>query len=472
VDVYPTRIDYELLLTATTPISHHDPAVQSDSNVLLFNRQKQLLPYSEALDEPAQNLLYWFVSQHAYPYEIAPVFEDVSLPEFVGVVLVRLFLDNYNRGEGTGVFEGIGRYQRLEERLRAAAIASSSLRRLWDRLCDTLRVPIHGGQADEVLLNTFSLPQAVQQQALRSLTLDYRSIVSIARLWHTTEKLADPEYAEKAGKEAQIEPRQTLKFTKQEGRPSGTAVVEVPVISANSLRHQLVREPGWLSLFGALGLRSARPGLGPVPAGVEAIFYNGGNIEAGEKQPTGVFALSSQIREHYPFLDLVGGVTDSFDLGESRLQVAAWIVCQENAPALVDTPAGDLDALRLSVFDMMDDVTITRQAGQVGEGQMIVNAEALASGAQVYVRLRLAPHTRALTHGALVDAVEWWRANDATLAGGAARGMGWTQSEWLATVAGAEEYAAAYRADVEARREELIDGLVTGTLGTGKVVLT
>lgn len=475
IEVYPSRVDYELLLTALTPILHHDPAVQDDSNVLLFNRQKQLLPYVEELPQPERNVLYWFASQHAFPFDLAMMMKNASFAEFVGVVLVRLFLDIYNRGEGTGIFEGMARYSRLEERLRNAAICSATLHRVWNRLCDTLRVPVHAGKFDEALLNVFALPPAVQQMVLRSLTTDYRSIVSVARRWHTVEKMGDPEYAAKADSEAaevQIEPRQMLKIGEVEGRPAGPAVVEVPTISANSLRHQLVREPGWLGLFGSLGLREERPGQGPVPAGVEALFYNGGNIQAGAKQPTNTFTLASQIRETFPLLDLVGGVTDSFDLNESRLQVAAWIVCRENAEALAGTPAADLPATGVSVYDLLDDATITRQAGQVGSGQMIVNTETLAAGVQVYVRLSLSPFTRPLTHGALVDAVDAWRRLDGTIGGAASRGMGHCRSEWLTRHPEAEAYAQAYRDDVAMRRDVLIEELVSGRMGTDRVVLT
>jgi hypothetical protein len=469
--VYPTRVDYELLLTALTPISHHDPAVQDDSNALLFNRQKQLLPVGAPYPVPDPEVLTRFTEAHSVPVDIRDVLMDLTFPEFVGVVLVRMFLDAYNRGEGTGVFEGMERYSRLENRLRHTAIASHTLRRLWDRLCDSLRVPIHGGDDDYALLATLTLPAGVQQAVLRAIQQDYRSIVAIARLWHTVAKLESPEYAAAAGKEAMIYPKTTVSVRWLEDS-AGVRVVEVPAVSANSLRHQLVREPGWLGLFGALGLREERPGMGPVPAGVEALFYNGGNIAAGAKQPTNVFTLAGKIREAFPLLDLLGGVTDSFDVGESRLQVAAWLVCAENAPALKGTPAEGLPAASVSVFDLLDEVTITRQAGQVGTGQMIVNAEALAAGTQVYVRLSLAPFSPVLTHGALVDAVDRWREMDGTVGGAAARGMGHCRSEWLARPAEAEAYAHAYRDDIEMRRDELIEALVSGRMGTDKVVLT
>jgi hypothetical protein len=472
IEVYPHRVDYELLLTAKTAVSHHDPAVQDDSNQQSFNRQKQIICQPTTLAAVNQEMIDRFAAAHPVPLDIAAICADLTFPEYAGVVLVRLFLDAYNSRDGAGIFEGMERYSRLEARLRHAAIASSTLRRLWDRLCDSLKVPIHGGDTDLPLLDVLTLPGIAQQAVLRSLIQDYRSIVSIARLWHTTGKLENEAYAAAAGQMAMVNPKRVLEFAPLDAREVGAVIAEVPTISGNSLRHQMVREPGWLRLFGLLGMRDARPGLGPVPAGVEAMFYNGGNIESGAKQPSGTFGLAVAIRGAYPLLDLVGGVTDSFDVGESRLQIASWLVCRENAAALAGTPAEDLPAARLSVFDMMDDVTITRHAGQVGEGQMIVGFESLCAGAQAFVRLSLVPHTEPRTHGALVDAIEAWRADDATIGGGAARGFGHCTAEWLRRHEDADAYRQAYLDDVAANADALREGLVSGTLCTKSVVLT
>jgi hypothetical protein len=292
-----------------------------------------------------------------------------------------------------------------------------------------------------------------------------------------------------------VNPKRALTFPPLDAREVGAVIAEVPTVSTNSLRHQMVREPGWMRLFGLLGLRAvpseptpppgmiekilkrfgirtARPGQGPVPAGAEAMFYNGGNIEAGAKQPSGTFGLAVAIREAYPFLDLVGGVTDSFDVGESRLQIASWLVCRENAGALAGTAAANLPNAQLSVYDMMDDVTMTRHAGQVGEGQMILSFETLCAGAQAFVRLSLTPHSDPLTHGALVDAIEAWRSDDGTIGGGAARGFGHCTAEWLRRHEDADAYRELYLADIAERAEELREGLVSGTLCTKSVVLT
>jgi hypothetical protein len=471
IEVYPHRVEYELLLTAQEPISHHDPAVHDKSNHKVFNRQLQGLPCTE-LPAPSSQIVAWFSNQHLVPVDIAAIAEDLAFHEFVGVVIVKMFLDAYNHGDGVGIFKDEERYERLETRLHHAAISSSSLRQLWDRLCDTLCVPIHAEKADRDILAALALPDAIQQMVLQGLMQDYRSIVSIARLWNRTAKLENAEYAKKAGQEAVIEPKQVILFDALSGRDAGTVYVEVPAITANGLRHELVREPGWLRLFGQLGLRAARPGLGPVPAGCEAILSNGGNIEAGAHEPSGAFALKNQIRETYPILDLVGGCTDSFMLGESRLTVGSVLVCRENAPRLAKTAAANLPNARVSVYDMMDDVTITRSALQVGEGQGITSFETLAIGAQVVVRFGLQPFTRVVTHGALVDAVDAWQDLSGTICGQAARGFGHCTAEWLRRHEDADAYRQAYLDDVAANADALRAGLTSGTLCTKNVVLT
>lgn len=470
--VYPNAIKYELLLTLDTAVSHHDPAVQDDSNRMLFNRQKQLLPIvgGAAMTTPEQ--MDRIAGAHLVPLDVAAIMQDLSFPEFVGVVLARMFLDMYNSQEGTGLFEGKERYSRLETRLHMAAIPAVSLRTWWDRLCKTLDVGIHAGAHDVALMDLLSLPSGTQQLALRALTDDYRSIVSLARLWHTTAKLASEEYAQKAGVEAMVQPLQRLQFAVPESGACGVRVVEVPAVSGNSLRHQVVREPGWLHLCNALGLTAAQPGQGQVPPGVEAIFYNGGNIEAGAKQPSNVHALANAARALYPLLDLLGGVTDSFDLGESRLRVAGWLVCKENREALRGSPAYDLPSASVSVYDMIDDVTLTRQAGHTGLGQMIYTFETLLSGAQIVCRLVLAPQTSLATQGALVAAVETFLDQDNTIGGQAARGFGWVHGQWLGDAPTLKEDRQVYEDYLKHNRDALLAGLMDGTLGTGSKILS
>lgn len=473
IAVSPNQLSYELLLTANTAISHHDPALQDDSNRTLFNRQKQLLARAAAPTPPTQVEVDRVALTFPVPEDIAAIFADVSFAEFVATAIVKSFLDAYNSGDGTGLFSGMERYSRLEARLRQAAIQAPRLRNFWDRLVSAMQVPIHGGDGDAKLLGLLTVSPGLQQQVLRVLVDDYRSVVSLARLWHTTDKQRSEEYAARAGVEqAGKLVGLTFDATALAAPESGSQVVEVPTVTGNSLRHQVVREPAYWHLMAALGLAEAMPGQGPVPPGVEAIFYNGGNIEAGAKQPSNSFALAWRARARYPSLDLLGGVTDSFDLGESRLRVAAWLVCRENRHALAESDAADLPAASVSVFDLLDEVTMTRHAGRVGVGQMIMTFETLCPGAQVLCRLSLAPWTPALTRGALEAAVHAYLADDSTIGGQAARGFGCVQGDLLSQPEDYHDCAGAYEAYLAANRDELRQGLIDGTLGTGVRILT
>jgi len=473
VIVIPTAPVYEVLLTADTAVSHHDPAVQDDSNRLLFNRQKQLLAMGGGGPMPTQEQINIICNLEPVPETCADLLIDLSFAEFVACSLTRLFMDLYNSMDGAGLFSGMERYVRLEARLRQAAIAAPTLRRWWDRLVRSMEVPLHGGEHDAELLTLLAVPAGLQQLVLRALADDYRSIVALARVWHSDAKLVSEDYAAKVG-------RPTLGGFKMLSwdaaslvqSETGSCVTEVPAVSANSLRHQLVREPLWLHLCQHLGIDAAWPGRGQLPAGVEAIFENGGNIEAGAKQPSNVHGLAWAIRERYPFLDLMGGVTDSFDLGEGRLKVAGWLVCRENREALRGSPAYDYPAASVSVFDMLDDVTLTRQASGAGLGQMIYSFETLCPGTQILCRLTLSPYTPRLTRGALLAALKWYL--DRQIIGGqSARGFGWCHAEALRIPSDCDgQEASEYETYLAEHRDELVQGLIDGTMGTGARVLT
>jgi len=272
---------------------------------------------------------------------------------------------------------------------------------------------------------------------------------------------------------AMVQPKQVMEFTAVEQSTARYTAVEMPAVSANSLRHQVVREPAMRQLFTALELAEAIPGEGPLPASVEALFVNGGNISAGAKQPGNANALANRARAMYPVLDLLGGVTDSFDIGESRLRVSGWLVCRENAAALRNSRAADLPMATVSAFDMMDDVTMTRQASPQGLGQMIASFETLAAGVQVLCRLVLDPWTAVTTRGALLGAAERFLMDHGTIGGQAARGYGNVTGEWLEELTDNDRSCAeAYEAYLAEHHDELRQGLIDGTLGTGVQVLS
>lgn len=450
---------FDLLLTLTTQTSHHDPATGDGSNTLTFNRQTQMVERDVAAYSLAQERVTAFCQANPIPADLLPIFEQATFQEFTASALIKFLLDMYNSPDGTGVFSGMDRYEKLESRVRSAATRSFSLRGFWARLCRDLRLPIHSGGNDTALIAFYSLPVGLQQDVLALMVREYRSVVTLARAWHTIGKTTDDFYASAIGSETQ-----SLVVASFDAANIGSAAhnivpLEVPVVSANSLRHQVIREPAWFHLVKALELSSVLPGI-------EALFVNGGNIRQGAKSPSNSADLARIIRGTYPPLDLLGGCCDSFDLGEGRLSVAGWIVCRENANALTGTEAEYLPLANVSVFDILDDVTHTRQATEAGLGQMIWNFETLATGLNIIVRLSLHPFTSSLSRSALFAAIEQFRQYP-TIAGQAARGFGWCEANWLDD--GGHD-AAEYEAYLVENREALIAGIESGKLGTAAQV--
>jgi len=463
----------QLLLTAKTPISHHDPASTDDSNVLTFNRQKQFIQRT-VTDAPVQQAAVdAFCQGNPVPESIIDVLDGLSFPQFALCAFAKLFIDVYNSADGTGLFAGPGRYEMLEGRLHAAAVRSGTLPGLWERLTRDMMVPIQPIFADDKLAKLFGLPLLVKQAMISAALTDYRTAVTIARLWATTEKQASKDYTDAAGLPLILQPMLIRQFDASTiAAPGTTAVVELPAVSANSLRHQIVREPAWQVLWQALGIQ---PGVDKMPDSVEALFVNGGNIKAGAKQPRNYWGIAQAIKHAYPSLELLGGVVDSFDLGESRVSVTSTLVCKENATALEDTMAEGDPAAKISAFDMLDDVTHTRQATDSGVGQMIYNFETLAKGARILVELHLNPYTSQLACGALVAAVHQFTDCNASIAGQSARGFGFVDVVAPLHATDIEDAVItsrdAYMTYLQENKDALREGILTGTLTTDAKVL-
>ncbi|MBU6362526.1 MAG: hypothetical protein KGS46_21145, partial [Chloroflexi bacterium] len=324
---------YNLILTALTSISHHDPAVQDGSNQLQFNRQKQTVCRPAVSGNQTTGKLLELLS---VPNEIVELLNGMTKAEFVAVAFAKTIIKIYNSMDGTGLFSGIGRYQMLESRLRYAAIRSNSMRKLWATICADLQFPVHPSTYDEIVLAFYALPTSTQQAVIAAIVSQYRAIVAIARAWA---KMPENDIPLFASDQIVFAPDTAI---------NEIAIVEVPTVSANSMRHQLVRAAGWQHMQRILGITP------PIPPAVEAVFENGGNIKAGAKQPSNSAMLGQRVRDMYPLLGLVGGVTESFDLGESNLSVQSWLVCQENERALSGTPAEGLSMASVSAFDLLD----------------------------------------------------------------------------------------------------------------------
>lgn len=422
---------FQLVLTAQEAISHHDPATQNKGNVLTFNRQKQFVTRAPTDTPVFTHLVEAICDQNPMPETVESLTGRLNLPEWLSVAYVRLLLDIHNKGDGEGLLKGMERYRMLENRLQTAAIRRSTLHGLWSVLTADLQLEMHDARYDEAITAFWTLPPSVQYQMLTTMGDQHRAISTLARVWHSQNKQQSAEYCKAAKVSYAPQELITRSFSDSDvPEPLAQIVLDVPAISVNGLRHQLVREPSWLHLCAMLGIMPQARGEGPLPVGADSIFSNGGNIVKGASQPTNTFFLAGEIRKAYPSLDLLGGTTASFDLGESKLKMSSWIACKENIDCL-PTQLHDTPQAQTSIFDMLDDVTRTRHATADGQGQMIYNYETLIQGSLVFVELTLTPYTTPMTEGALAAALDYYERNDNIIGGQSARGHGHVSVEWL-----------------------------------------
>jgi len=434
--------------------------------VSLFRRRAQHVPLSQTGDLPAQEEVDAIAEAFPVPAESKAFFDDLDLVEFIAVALVKSFITRYKSQGGAGIFEGMDRYRRLEERIGQSAVQAGSLRGFWGHLCRSLQVPGAVGSPDPALLRLLSVGSLVGQRVLSALAETPAPHVMMGRFWDEQERAADPDYASKAGVEEVSGETDVVSLSAGSLTESGdTITVEVPHYSANSLRHELVREPLMWHLFQALGLEFDQP-LGTRTS----LFYNGGDLK--ESGTASTFWKRKRARNAYPGLALLGGATDTFLLGESNLRVHTWLRCKENNRALQRVGL-ESDA---SAFDMIDRQTHTRHSGRLGgdgddDNQMLYTFETIAPGAEIVARLGLTTYAQDLEVGALGAALQTFRELDMTLGGQPARGYGKIGFEvvkgedLIDPVQGYEEY-------LDAHADELKDGIMDGTLCSGAEVIT
>lgn len=234
----------------------------------------------------------------------------------------------------------------------------------------------------------------------------------------------------------------------------------VPAISENALRSVIFRNPLHDHLFQFLCIQP-----GELPQSVMNLMYSGGNMAAGSKAPTDEIALGHAIKKLYPALDLLGGAVDGFILPRSRLRLAAWIVADEYADLiqLINPELAQEARSAGSCFDLVQEETRTRGTGGESDGnQMLYTYETLAAGTKLLVELTFDPHTPDVTLGAAALALQVW---DGYLGGQSRQGRG-----RVGILQNGLPAADAYMAHLEENKEAMKQGLLDGTLGTGKVL--
>lgn len=235
----------------------------------------------------------------------------------------------------------------------------------------------------------------------------------------------------------------------------------VPDISENALRSVIFRETLHDDLLMRLGIKR-----GQMPQSVMNLLFSGGNMAAGSKSPGDEIALGHAVKKLYPSLDLLGGAVDGFILPRSRLRLAAWPVAREFADALKYVhPELEAEARQASAFDLLSEETRTRGTGAESEGnQMLYTYETMAAGSKIVLEITLDPHSPDEVLGAVAHAIESW---DKYFGGQSRQGRG--RVEVIESTL-PDDAKAAYLAHLESYGETMRDGMISGKLGTQRVL--
>lgn len=235
----------------------------------------------------------------------------------------------------------------------------------------------------------------------------------------------------------------------------------VPDISENALRSVIFRETLHDDLLRNLGIKR-----GQIPQSVMNLLFSGGNMAAGSKSPGDEIALGHAVKKLYPSLDLLGGAVDGFILPRSRLRLAAWPVAREFADALEHVRHDLVDeAKQVSAFDLLSEETRTRGTGAESEGnQMLYTYETMAAGSKILLEITLDPHAPDETAGTLAHAFDNW---DGYFGGQSRQGRGRMQ---VIDSDLPKDLPQAYKEHLDSYGETMRDGLISGKLGTQRVL--
>lgn len=235
----------------------------------------------------------------------------------------------------------------------------------------------------------------------------------------------------------------------------------VPCLSANALRHRLVREPGGLWLIDRLGLK------GKLTLKQLNFFLHGGNLtdSTGREDTTRI----AEMQELFPLMRLLGGALPDQILKGSLNAWAGMLVCEENRPFLPrNLPAGyNLPAESLKPSEhWVEDYKYTRGDAakrpgwydpesrdpeaksnlMIFAGQQVIRGAVFSHGFEI-------PHGSDLELGCLLHSLNLWQTTEGGTVGGmASKGHGRLSTVVLGEIDPAP-LIAAYEAHVAAHVE-------------------
>ena len=235
----------------------------------------------------------------------------------------------------------------------------------------------------------------------------------------------------------------------------------VPMLSENALRSVVVRRAIHDHLLDALKIEKVS-----LPRSVVNLLYSGGDLLSGAREFGNSMELGHQVRALYPSLDLLGGATDNFILPRSRLRLTCWPMTPEYVNYLIlVAPEEVVERARLSasIYDLLGEETRARGTGEESSGnQMLYSYEILAQGSEFWVEFSLDAHTPDVTVSALCTAIGSW---DMWFGGQGRQGRG-----RMFFTPHFDSDLTPYKDHVLAHEEAMREGLISGDLGTGKIL--
>ena len=445
-------------LKLLSPMSHHEPNSADKSNRNLFRRQAKILGNGK---QSEVNLEQLNLDKVKVPSSIACIFENETIDTFIASSLFAAFISAYGAGEGSGLFSGIQRYRFLEERFAQAATISSSLLEMWGNACRLLQTPALSKYDAIPILEFFKLPNSIQIAVLRNIASKPRSALMLAQVWVDSLKLRSEKYAKASGKEQNNEEMVNIDFTNRSISCSEN-IVNILNVSANTIRHQMVREPAMLYMYDQLGLN-----FDETNNVVTSLFYNGGSVKKGGSVGGNIFWTRKTAKEKYPILGLISGCTNDAILGDGNLSIHSWVVCKENQNILdkVNITASS------SINEMVDEWTLNHHVNRIDGSPMPFDFETLMEGSEIVVRFGFSPYSNQLQRGALASAVETFKKTVPFLGGQSARGFGYVNVSMIENE-GYDKSLAAYSKYLQDNKTSLKDGLLDGTLGNKTVIIS
>ena len=168
--------------------------------------------------------------------------------------------------------------------------------------------------------------------------------------------------------------------------PNG--IEEVPILSGNAIRHNMLRQPAADVLIEHCDM------AGRASFNVAEFLYHGGNLTSGGKTFGG--ESIAQLIKDIPFIEVFGGSLPSNILPGAISVGRGILVCRETSALIKElVNAGPLPELEgyHSYHDYITGTQYTRSCSDttIDDRRMIYTGEAIARGAKLYCRIEIEP---------------------------------------------------------------------------------